>query len=619
MRHRMAASAFRELRKRPGVMLSYFVARRTLRDTAQFRGNVPGLLVLIVDKGWVGRFHRACELLLSGQRQAFFNAETSRHQVVSFETAVKKRIDVDLLRYSAQTIVVADSFDTLPVKARLGADEILYVSNPTPRHVQAVRKLTGRSRIDGETARLLANARWETIEALLCRQSLNSCAVKAADAQGDVKGSGPRLGELPGFRSVRTWASELVVDLSLWRKGELDWTAIDRAALLIGPPGVGKTMCAGALAAELGLPLIATSVGQWQSAGEGYLGNMLKSMRAVFQQASGSKSGALLFIDELDSIGNRSRQTQHAYYETQVVNTFLELTSQVAPGVILLAATNRIENIEPAVLRSGRFERHIAVGLPTAEERAEILSYHLGAMDSNRLRPWTDQLHEFSPADLERIGRAIKRSARSAGREIGPADVEAGMPVSIDVPEDVRWRIAIHECGHALIALSSGFIDAVTIALSEKIFVDRVAQTGGSVDYDTRDPILPTEDFLRARIRISLAGHAAEELELGSKSTGAGGQVGSDLDDATSTARLMVGTWGMGRVPRYFADQPGIGLQTQAVAGTSNEVDRILLEEWHHVKALLSQENERLRKLASVLVDRGRIRIDAAQLRDLLE
>ncbi|WP_245459792.1 AAA family ATPase [Rhizobium leguminosarum] len=607
----MTGSAFKELRKRPGVMLAYFVLCKTLRHTPQFRGNVAGILVVIVERDWIGRFHRAAELLLSGQRQAFFNAETSRHQVVSIEAGAKRRVDLDVLRALAQTIVVTDSFDALSDKVKMAADEILYVNNPTVRHVHAVRKLTGRSTIDGESARKLCNESWDVIDALLCRQSLDLLMTKIVKPSKDSRSIGPRLGALPGFASVRPLASELMTDFAAWTAGKLEWSDVDRGALLIGPPGVGKTMCAGALAAELGLTLIATSAGHWQSAGGGYLGDMLKSMRSSFDGAVASKPGSVLFIDELDSIGNRGHRSHHAYYETQVVNTFLELTSKEMPGVVLLGATNRPDDLDPAILRSGRFERQIFLDLPTRQERADILSYHLGGIHPDRLRRWTDQLDDFSPADLERIGRAIKRSARALGREIDEMDVENGMPCKVTISGEVLRRIAVHECGHALVALSSDFVEGVTIELSDAMFEGRVTQSGGQVRYDMRDQLLPTEETVRAQIRISLAGLAAEQVEFGSKSTGAGGQIGSDLETATGIAKLMVASWGMGRVPRFYAEHQHVDQFFRAPGEVAREVDGILLEEWEKAKSLLQGKREALLQLTSDLLTKRRIHLDA--------
>jgi cell division protease FtsH len=614
MKQRMTGSAFKELRKRPGVMLAYFVLRHTLRHTPQFRGAAAGILVVIVDKDWVGRFHRAGELLLTGQRQAFFNAETSRHRVVSIESGAKKRVDLDVLRSLAQTIVITDSFEALSDNVRMAAEEILYVNNPTVRHVHAVRKLTGRSRIDGEVARRLVNEDWGVIDALLCRQSVDFTLSGTACASRSTSAVGTPLSKLPGFAALRPWASELATDFAAWRAGELPWTDLDRAALLVGPPGVGKTMCAGALAAELRLPLVATSAGLWQSSGGGYLGDMLRSMRSSFQEAAQTKSGAVLFIDELDSIGNRDHRSQHPFYETQVVNTFLELTSKETPGVILLGATNRPDDIEPAILRAGRFERQIFLDLPTRNERADILSYHLGGFHPGRLLRWTDQLDGFSPADLERIARAVKRAARAAGRDVEEVDVEAGMPRKVRLSEEVLRRIAVHECGHALVALSSDFVEGVTIELSGAAFDGRLMQTGGQVRYDMKDPLLPTEDMLRARIRISLAGLAAELIECGSKSTGAGGHLGSDLDAATDIAQLMVASWGMGRVPRLYAERERAGQFFRTLHAPSVEVDGILQDEWEKTSAFLLARRGELSRLTADLLLKRRIYVAATEV-----
>lgn len=618
MRHRITAAAFREIRKRPGVLLAYCTLRRTVRHTAQFREDAPGVVVVIVEEEWIPRFERAAELLISGQHRAFFRPETSRHQVVSFETGSKRRTDVDVLRANAQTIVVTDSHQALPHKVKLAADVILVVGKPTARHVVAVRELTGRPRLPLDVAEKLVDEDWATIDALLCRQSLEGVAFGRLTELKDSAASieVPRLSQLPGLGAVRKWTSELAIDLAAWKEGRLSWATIDRAALLIGPPGVGKTMCAAALAAELGLELVATSAGQWQSSKGGHLGDMLRAMRASFEQAR-SKMGAILFIDELDSIGNRAHHGNNIFYETQVVNTFLELSSVSAgwPGFILLGATNRIADIDPAVLRAGRFEKRITIDLPTPEERAEILSHHLQGFPADRLRQFTDALRDTTPADLERMSRAIKRLARNEQRKVELEDVERCMPARVQLSNETITRIATHEVGHAIVAITSGWTDRVGVSLSHTLFEQYGVQSAGRVEYDIKDSIVPTEDFLRAQIRMALAGMAAEVVELGNRSTGGATFTGSDLDVATGIAKRMVASFGMGEIPRFYASAGNVDADFLLPAALSKEVDRILQTEWENAKAVLMKEQTHLTSLADALVAKGKLSIRPADLR----
>ncbi|CAN7342830.1 AAA family ATPase [Rhizobium sp. LjRoot258] len=514
--------------------------------------------------------------------------------------------------FNSQMIVLTDNIDALPATVRLAADVTVSVEKPTARHLNAVRKLTGRSRLDAKTAEALAREDWNIIEALVCRHSFAEVKFGNLSLLKDSKApQGPRLSDLPGFTSTRGWVSDLATDLASWNAKKLEWSALDRGALLVGPPGVGKTMFATALAAELGIALVATSAGQWQSSGDGYLGEMLRAMRASFNEAR-SRSCALLFIDELDSIGNREHKGRNAYYETQVVNTFLELTGSASewPGVILLGATNRPEDIEPAILRSGRFERHIAIELPTPEERAAILSYHLGGIWPELLAPLTDQLEETSPADLERLARAVKRLARGPGRNVEIADVEASMPPLTKLTDAVLLRIATHECGHALVALMSGLVDAVTVKLKDTV-IEGSLQSGGRMTYDVKDHVLPTETVLRARIRIALAGMVAEDVVQGDRSVGGAGILGSDLDQATGIATRMVASYGMGDSPRFDIDYRRANESYRPPSDLRPAIDRILREEWQTAKEILTSQKDSLTRLAAKLVAERKMEITA--------
>ena len=140
------------------------------------------------------------------------------------------------------------------------------------------------SRLDAQTAEALAREDWNIIEAHVCRHSFAEVQFGNISLLKNSKASeGPRLSELPGFTATRDWVSDLATDLASWNAKTLEWSAVDRGALLIGPLGVGKTMFATALAAGLGIALVATSAGQWQSSGDGYPGEMLRAMRGRLQ------------------------------------------------------------------------------------------------------------------------------------------------------------------------------------------------------------------------------------------------------------------------------------------------------------------------------------------------
>ncbi|WP_426131801.1 hypothetical protein [Pararhizobium sp. PWRC1-1] len=278
--------------------------------------------------------------------------------------------------------------------------------------------------------------------------------------------------------------------------------------------------------------------------------------------------------------------------------------------MILLAATNRPGDIEPAILRSGRFEHHISLELPTPEERAAILSYHLGGIDPERLAPLTDQLDGASPADLERLARAAKRLARAKDRNIKVDDVEASMPPLIKLDGALLHRIATHECGHAMVALTSGFVDVVTVKINDTI-IEGSFQSGGRMTGDMKGHVLPTEKFFRARIRIALAGMAAEGVVLGGRSIGGSATVGSDLDEATRIATCMVVSYGMGDSPRFEIDHRRATESYRPPAYFRPEIDRILREEWDGAKDILAEHKDRLIFLAEKLVTERTMRISS--------
>lgn len=188
-----------------------------------------------------------------------------------------------------------------------------------------------------------------------------------------------RVEALTGYGEARDWALDLKADLQLWRDGGLAWGEMSTKLLLSGPPGTGKTTYARALCNTLQIPLLVTSVASWLE--PGYLGDVLKRMSKAFEVGR-ENAPVILFIDEIDNIGSRSggRREQHDDYWRSLINRLLELLDGTSKtdGVVVVAATNLPDRIDPALLRSGRLEKHVAIPLPDIATLTGILAHHLG-------------------------------------------------------------------------------------------------------------------------------------------------------------------------------------------------------------------------------------------------
>ncbi|MDX1159392.1 AAA family ATPase, partial [Sinorhizobium medicae] len=229
---------------------------------------------------------------------------------------------------------------------------------------------------------------------------------------------------LASFGAAGAWGHRLKRDLALWREGVLPWNQVDKGILLYGPPGTGKTSFAKSLAVECDAHFIASSLGQWQSSG--HMGDLLKAMYATFAEAKAS-APSILLVDEFDSFGHRAKLSgDNAQYMLEVINAMLEAVDGATgrEGVIIVAASNLPERIDPAFLRPGRLEKHIELSKPDIVGREGILTHYLPEFSGNAaLKGIARNLNGKSGADLEYIARQVRRLARDESRSPRIADL----------------------------------------------------------------------------------------------------------------------------------------------------------------------------------------------------
>jgi len=354
----------------------------------------------------------------------------------------------------------------------------------------------------------------------------------------------PLVEDLEGYGEARDWAANLVVDLADWKVGKIAWRDVDAGLLLSGPPGTGKTLFASALARSCGATFIGTSSAQWQS--KGHLGDMLGAMRKSFRDAAAAAPSVLL-IDEFDSIGDRRTfRGDNANYSLQVVNALLELLDGSAgrEGVIVIAASNFPNDIDPALRRPGRLDRHIAIELPDQAAREQMLAMHLGAASAPEdLTKAALATSGYSGADIAQVAKDARRIARRQGREVRMADVLAVVPAISPVGDDELWSASVHEAGHAIVGA------ILSVAEIEMIVVAREAShrdaSIGHVQWRRRyTPNRSRQSYLD-EIAMLLGGMAAEEVILGDVFDGSGGVAGSDLQRASDIATIMLASLGL--------------------------------------------------------------------------
>lgn len=353
--------------------------------------------------------------------------------------------------------------------------------------------------------------------------------------------------DVAGIQEAKEELEEVVQFLRFPSKFIKMGARIPKGILMVGPPGTGKTLLARAIAGEAGVPFFHTSGSEFE---EMLVGAGASRVRDLFAKAK-KVSPSLIFIDEIDAVARKRGTKVNTGANEQTLNQILvEMDGfEVNDNVIIIAATNRPDVLDPAILRPGRFDRQIRVELPDADGRFEILKVHskgkpiAATVDLNKLAKKTVG---FSGADLENIlNESAIISAKKSGTEITNDDIEeAYSKVVLGPAKRSRSRtekelelVAIHEAGHAVVAWytpEATPVDRISI-------VSRGASGGVTMFLPEKDENIVTRNKLISDIIVSLGGRAAEEIFLSDISTGAA----ADIDRATSIAKRLVQKFGM--------------------------------------------------------------------------
>ncbi len=346
-------------------------------------------------------------------------------------------------------------------------------------------------------------------------------------------GAEPRLQDFTGDGKALRAARQLVRDLALWRAGTIGWHDLSRSLLIYGPPGTGKTWLARAIGNDANLSVVTGSFAKWQA--EGHLGDMLRAMRRSFAEAR-RETPAVLIIDEIDAAGSRQDSDRHNHnYRVQVINSFLAELDSLSreEGVIVVGTCNHPETLDPAILRAGRFDLKIQMPLPDAEALYGVFRQHLSFPEAD-LRDLSRRAVGHTPADIDAIIRQVRAECRSDGREPTLEYLRACFGGHDNV--ELLHRIAVHECGHAIVCAALGLGRVTRVLLT---------RGGGEIHVDLRPQAGLTGDITATLSRM-LAGRAAERLIFGTVSAGAGGSIESDIAQATQLALAIDSKLGLG-------------------------------------------------------------------------
>jgi cell division protease FtsH len=402
---------------------------------------------------------------------------------------------------------------------------------------------------------------------------------------------------------------------------------IPKGVLLVGPPGTGKTLLARAIAGEAGVPFLFASGSDFV---EMYAGVGASRVRKLFKEARKHKS-CIIFIDELDAVGRKrgGHSLSHEEREQTLNQLLVEMDGfDARQGIVVIAATNRQDILDPALMRPGRFDRQVVVGNPDVKGRDEILRVHVKRIATEPdvdVRSIARGTPGFSGADLANVvNEAALRAARQGRDKVASADFEAARDKvmmgaerrSIVLSELERVNCAYHEAGHAVVA---GLLP-LSDPLHKVTIIPRGRAMGVTMQLPEADRHTYVKAYLETQMAILMGGRVAEEIFMNHMTSGAS----NDIERATDIASRMVCEWGMSPLgPMKFRNPNGQGdsetphqISEATAQRVDAEIERLVMDGYQQARVLIERHREAVRELAEELLLHESL--DADEIRALL-
>ena len=440
--------------------------------------------------------------------------------------------------------------------------------------------------------------------------------------------------DVAGVEEAKDEVEEIIAFLKDPKKFQRLGGRIPKGVLMIGPPGTGKTLLARAIAGEAGVPFFSISGSDFV---EMFVGVGASRVRDLFEQGK-KHAPCIIFIDEIDAVGRHRGAGLgggHDEREQTLNQLLVEMDGfESNDGVIIIAATNRPDVLDPAILRPGRFDRRITVNRPDVRGREAILRVHTKRVP---LSPDVDMetiargTPGFAGADLENlVNEAALLAARQDKDAVSQADFELAKDKvlmgterrSMVMTEEEKWNTAVHEAGHAVMMIANSDHDPI----HKVTIIPRGRALGVTMPLPKGDILGRTKEQFEAQIQSALGGRIAEELFFGKLTTGAS----NDIQQLTTIARAMVTQYGMSRMgPLSYGTEEGsvfLGrdynqrsqdYSEQTAREIDQEVRRIVDEQYTAVRTLLESKRDRLEAIAKHLLERETL--DAEELKAIFE